>query len=437
MNLDQRTGIFAVSEEIERYTGLKKWRNRLKRNPMPVVVAGEKYCRNGLQEKLHCSERITNQRLPAAGLFRPVGGYGFNGTYTAVDTLSIAQVVSWVFQTPIEEVLFSTNGECREKPIGERLDILFHAYAGSNWLDSFVKKHRRAAVTPPPVHVTHNISRRDAQKWFLASSTHIGSIRKFFDEGFVSPLNGGFRVEGNAHNWVNAYELAHLVARVYDIAVEDVMKEDTDEELVDYFLTRKLVPYIQNKGIVPEHLYGTYNAARLIGVSPNSFRSAVVRNNVPSVKRKGKYLISGIDLAIYGLKQGKPAYTKAEIADLFGVDDFGSLGMKISENGNISAIHYVYPIYDRIAAQAKERLHRGMVFSFDEGIVYLPPAGQTKYCEAYGIQVFDVDCIGHLQGELGRGWRVNGHIHTPQLELKIKDNAITSVRFNIRNIISN
>ena len=197
LDLEQRVGIFQVPDFVEEDMSVKNWR-REKRplfEEIPLVVEEEIYSKAGVVSKLRLNFRSCEKFEKKYGLLRLKKDFNSGGKkISPYGTLSIAQFTSFLFNEPIENILFSENyfkkKSFLEKNAQERVRILFNSYFGCSWFNSFYKKQKRLAelVDPPKVKIWQRISVKNLEDWFISTNDKGGFVGKLRKKGFSAKI---------------------------------------------------------------------------------------------------------------------------------------------------------------------------------------------------------------------------------------------------------
>ncbi|MDP2750759.1 MAG: hypothetical protein Q8O89_08065 [Nanoarchaeota archaeon] len=473
LDVKQSTGIFhippALDEDLKQ--DMKRWLKRTRNNlsdKMPLVVENERYTRAGVEKKLECSERVVTEKLAKYGLIRPVGGADFSYQVSIreyVEPLSIAQVVSWVFQEPIESIMFTAKQlkSQNDNANSENMERMFNAYKGCSWFENFKKRHVELTTTfLPIVKDWQRIGKDDLEYYFFASNQINGDIWRLFEKGFIKThrprKNGIVRM-------VNNESLAEFIATLHKTEKAAILlKYEQDQfinDIVEGFLENKLKPCLEEKRISPDGEYSVLECSQIINRSYNAvynmFNPGLI-NSIESEKLKLKnkvpiksIAVPGIDLALYLLKNSnKQQFNTQDVFDLFGMEkiDLTKLGMKISENGTYSKNRYVFPMYDFISEKAKEMFYAEKPLNpkenyfFDKTFIIkckgremiLPYYVISRYKELYDLKVFDRVCMDHITAEIEASKNVkeldsgNELLCGKDMKFILKGKTITSVK---------
>ena len=461
MNLEQRVGIFRVAKQIEKDVSVRTWRKEKMRlfSVVPTFVEEEIYSKSGISVKLKVSKRMIDKFKKRYGLLQVIDkSYNFTKNASPFSTLSIAQFTSFLFKEPIENILISEKCfkslDFLNKSPEERIRILYNAYFGSLWFNSFYFRQKKLLHSGvPKVKVWQRISVKDLEDWFLSSNSKGGLLKKLRDTGFLIPrYEKAFRSAENFYNIVNPFGLAQLIALISDSSFEDILVRDDPypKKISEVFVEKKVLPFLSKKNIVADKKYSLNEGADLAGINRYTLYQAAKRGAVSNVtfKKKGKTKILGIDLALFALKNtSKLFFSYSDLLDLFGTEslDTLALGMKSSPEGRFSKHHYVFPVYDYIASFARRKILRDYVPKKES--VFVSWRGkqfrisydvQKKYLKRYGLKKFDDSCLEHISNELAgfQGPVSNGFlrkIETEQLVFTFDDDEITDISMNFGN----
>ncbi|MDP2750758.1 MAG: hypothetical protein Q8O89_08060 [Nanoarchaeota archaeon] len=421
LDVDQTKGIFAVPEKFE--LKIESWLRRVRSvvTDLPLVVANEDtYTCSGIARKLKTTRASVMANVAHAGIVRPLVEEDFSyqlGVFEYVSPLSAAQLISWVFDAPIQNILVSGKKLItltENKPVEERLDIMFNAYSGCYWFDSFVKKQKRIAENTgylPKIKTHQRISREDLEDWFLCDNTKGSALRKLTETGILMPENKTYK-KNTPHNLVDLENLAEFISRIYEIKKEKILVDDEAEmsELVNSFRRNRLCPYMDEKIILPETYYSLSESARRTGLNYHRIDQARRIGQIHPINVKRKELkIKGLNLALYALKRAeRNSFTLDEVKDIFGIKDLNLIAdkIKVSKHQTVSSRHYVFPLYDLVAERIKCNeenypIKRPVFINVNGSARYtLSLKAQRDYCDEYGIKSFDNQCLRHLSYEL-------------------------------------
>lgn len=362
LNVRQRKGRFQAPKEVYNDRFLMKWVERIREHEIPLVVAEEKYYRFGLERKLHAPEQIVRSNLVKYGLLRARDTPEFvhKGPYVKepVDTLSIAQTISWIYKKPIEKVLVSErelrSPEFRRIALQQRLKTLFNAYTGSNLFEWFRQRQERISqrVHVPPLYPSSRLSRQDLRDWLVVD---MPTIKRLFAMGFLVSQRE-FKAK-SLNNLVDTVAFAHFFSMLYQRPLNTILKQDTHTEaLAKQFIQNRLKQYMYEEDISLRGQYKIHDAAFITGRRYGTIYYAAQKGIIPCNFRGGKTRISGLNLALYALKQSqKQVFSDKDIAQLFGAEiQCMRYDLKPSERGTYSRVHYVFPLYDKVANEVRK-----------------------------------------------------------------------------------
>lgn len=452
LNLQQRTGRSHVqlNERPEKFLRELRSKVRQRVHTVPLVVEEERYFREGVSHKLGVSKYLVNE-LVRKGLLRYQRASFHEGYHREkLSALSLAYVTSWLFETPLERILYSSDNLRKEaslqNSIEERMKILFNAYRGCSWFEYFCLRQRREYPTPPALPVTPAL-RRQQLALLLAGCTHFqrGAIVRLTKAGFIIPYGQRPFQKKSSHNLISTEGVACLLSFVYGAnSVSSLFagrEASAWSNLEQLFVQRRLLPYLVSHSILPSRKYLTRVAAQLAGVPSSRLRDAarlgVLRHS--TLKHRNTYA-KGIDIALYALKDTQRYnFTARDVAALFGMDsiDYRSFGMVATRDGKYSRLHYVFPLYDAVAEEVRKKVLRsfdGKEFSipiYARGKRYdISLRAQIEYCLIYGLNSFDEDCLEHVRQQL-ESCRTRKRNNIPADDIVLlcsKRNILTGVR---------
>jgi len=439
----QKRLVFEVPHEISSNSAMQRWSAKLRESETPLVVKEETYYRYAIDDKLKSTPHLSRHRLPRYGMIRPREGKDF--TYGGpvrepIDTLSLAQSISWATQVPIERIIISESHFKTKRflalPFEKRLEILMNAYNGTDWLNKFTIRQRAIIDEIGPVSVKEwqPISRYQLRDWFMASPTQGRTLDRLCELGFIVPENGEFK--SRTPNFVNNRNLALFMAKIYGIDSEEVLIEAKDDPTIqtaiDDFITTKLLPYMITRDMMPNSTYTFSQAAKLIGTECKDIKQAVERKSIRHTKYQGKGArIRGIDLAIYAIRRTrKYHYTVEEARDLFCTNELKAIGLGSAKEGRYPTQHVVAPFYHRFGDLVREKVDSCEVDQIltDEGLVPISLGGMVSYCIRYGIDQFDQNSKQHISDEInGQKLPTSGTITLNSLIITMKHGKINNI----------
>jgi len=171
----QRHGIFELNDDLESRLARSKARAFKKLKTTPLVIKEECYSLRGARQKLHMSEGgFLNKKLLPLGLIRRSE---VNHKCKPIDTLSLAQTISWLCNVDIESVLlpreYFSSKVFASLDLRIRMDKLFNAYEGSKDFENFINRQKRMAngLNPPKINAQQRINRAMLRDWLLIESS--------------------------------------------------------------------------------------------------------------------------------------------------------------------------------------------------------------------------------------------------------------------------
>jgi hypothetical protein len=373
IDINQKTGIFHIPESIRNCVYITHFIEQIKPGEEhPIVVAEEKYTRQSVIQKIgegkgyHLSLKFVSELLEYQLLRLHPRKPGQR--VVALDNLSFAQVISFVYQVPIETVLipesYFSSEEFKSKGYKERLKVLFNAFTGTSWFERFKLKFKRRKINQKYTP-WHNISLDDLPDLLCTSpyepNDSKGNLTKLVNAGFIVPRTKF--IKNSQKNFVDNDALIELASLVTGRSHEELTNEDDYiEYIAREFIQKRLIPYSKEVGIDLRKTVSLSTArkrtgfiskylCKLFGITPrtkNFFYSRHVR--FPS-----------INLLLYELKNTKRhSLSRDEIAELFGVNDIDCerCGLYIGRKGNYSTLQRVFPFYDKVTEVVKDILTR-------------------------------------------------------------------------------
>ncbi len=153
VELSQDKGIFHIPDTIKGRRVIRYFLEYAKKQKKhPIVVLEEKYTRQSVMQKLgedrcYNSNRNLVIALLQYKLLRTPSGEEPDYHGVAIDNLSLAQVISFAYQVPIEEVLvpksYFSSKNFKSKNTSKRIQTLYNAYTGTSWFERFKRKYKR------------------------------------------------------------------------------------------------------------------------------------------------------------------------------------------------------------------------------------------------------------------------------------------------------
>ncbi|MFH2028132.1 MAG: hypothetical protein ABIJ08_03270 [Nanoarchaeota archaeon] len=283
----------------------------------PIIIIDETYFLFGINGRLKGS-KYQAKRLFDLGLLRKKEE-GEKGSMIPLDTLSLAQIVSFCYKQPIERIL-KTSQEVKEiaskLPIRRRLDYLFSAYYGISWFESFKNKFmelvEKQGINQVPEH-RDIILRRVGD--YLFTPYKNGYVKQLEIAGFL-----GLKRElpnKRGASLVDNESLAYLICKLTGLEPEVVYKKEiSDLEAASLFLNQHIIPFMQTRKIEPNTEYNLLDAAALSGKGLSSLKKDACRGDLTARKKDGIYVSTGFDLSVYCLKKGLDVGRYKVIVDL-------------------------------------------------------------------------------------------------------------------------
>jgi hypothetical protein len=438
LEVKQTKGIFSVPDVVKEDPYVGRFREKLLANLdyTPLVVQEETYKRSTISRKLLTDKTRSHwpvNRLAHYGVVRPQKGRDFRyGEFVGepINTLSLAQLISWIFNEPIENIWLPKSTfeeeDFKKKDVTEQIIILFNAYRGSYYLNhlennmaSHVKKTKMKKEDFPIVREWQGISLRGLLKYFPVCTK--STINPLFERGLFIPLREEFKHGSTLNGMINNIALAQLIALIYDTEIDNILIRTKDDEylkkLTSTYLTKRLLPFLENNNIDPIADYTVGDAARKIGKGYTVLYRSICTGVVPHTEiDPDGTRVKGVDLAIYKLKRSeKKSYNERDVCNLFGKRnlDFSHLGMVVTSEGKISRIWSLFPIYRLISDSARktlleeikndmhEDLHYGAVLvPFQRENLIITESAQNAYCREYDIKKFTDECARHIRDQL-------------------------------------
>jgi hypothetical protein len=458
-DLGQRTGIFkfkfddrSLEKFKKRFTHRHHIGNKVGNYYLPFVIREQRYYRAGAEVRLHLSY-VGIKKLCRCGLLRPADGKEFSshvGIRGYIDILSIAQTLSWLWDIPIEDILISEtvfrSSDFLSLDPEDRVKILFNAYRGCDWLENFIlrQQSRQKILSQKRINPLHKISRAEICDWFVID-TQGTFFKNLVMRGFVIPDGARFTPKSKL-NFISLPAFLRFISLLTSVPVVEFYdsKSASYYELLAERFAVCLTQYLAKVRISPIKTYSLSESSRLTRTPLSTLYSATKLGILRSKKANRVILIQGIDLVIYLRKHkygGNRSFNSSDVINLFGIGrlDLKQLGMRVSDKGTYSRVHFVYPAYDLLAGMARKKILGDLndpsipiVIGENGLIVYLTKKGRDSYCEAYGLEIFDEDCLEDLRQELrevelGKSEILDDKpISTQNLEIHIKWGKINS-----------
>ncbi|PIN90427.1 hypothetical protein COU57_03510 [Candidatus Pacearchaeota archaeon CG10_big_fil_rev_8_21_14_0_10_32_14] len=442
ININQRKGIFELPKRVKEDVSIKRWfDNVVSFEEVPVVVREESYNINSVHKKIGMMPYEIARKLTSPGILRHKKR---ESKLNKISQLSLAQLFSWSYQKPIEEILisqdyFKSPEFKRSTPKVERVSFLCNAYEGTRWFENFRKHVFKISDQPPKIYSWQRISRFDVADLFLIGNGNKTSLDKLTSLGFLIPKNKNFQ-RSSKDNIVDNKSLAQLIACLYDTPLSEVFSHDSSyiNYLSRNYLENKLIPYLKENDIDPLEPYTLKEASEIIKRPFLSIQSAGIKNRIRHLLEK-PYRALGIDFAIYTLKETQQfKYTYRDLIKLFGVNklDLRLLVIKPSKDMTFSRHHYVYPLYDLVTDKArkiyfnedeKDRV-KIMTCKYGSKSLILTRQAIKSYLSSYNMTEFTEECRIHIESELEkRDQGKDGSYSTRDLTFRIKNSRIEGI----------
>ncbi|MFH2028131.1 MAG: hypothetical protein ABIJ08_03265 [Nanoarchaeota archaeon] len=408
-------GIIEGDETIRRFVDRISTRNG---SPKNIVIDTERYCIPTLPAKLESgTSPWLPKRLVNLGILRRVNGEKpkSKGNIVSVDPLSLAQAISFASETPIETIYLSreaVKGRAENMGTIEKIDFLFEVYSGVFWFENFKRKFRRDNPVCPTIPKDARIKMRDLQKYGLGFPDR-GHLRFLDDAGFIS-----FKEENSVLRGANIVDNDSLVYLLSKLSgkepsqIEDMPRGISNEQLAHLFIYQSIIPFMEERKILPKARYNLKQGARLGNVNPVTIRRTAKGGFVKQFKENGVYVVLGIDLAEYCLKNSNgEGYTDSKIAQIFGlpIEDIGRLGFKKNKKGTYCWAYDINPRYKTIVEKANEimtlpKKHRSYALRiddienerYDRRSLFISLAALMGYCIDYDQKIEEM--YSHKQG---------------------------------------
>jgi len=379
----QRTGVFKLPQRVKNRRVVRYWLESLNGMKVPLVIPEEHYSRRSIMNKLGPERNLSaNRNLVIAlmnyGLIRARNRNKTIAHSKPVDSLSLQQTISGFFGVPIEETKVSQeylqSKEFRNRGFYARIPIQCNAYAGTRWFETFKSKIRKRA-NEIKIYPSQKIRLKD-----LNAVLKLGRYRpnepgnhivRLVNEEMIVPEEKRFKRKGTT-NYVDVKRLSKLLSIVTGKHPHYFRHPDDSyfDKLVESYIQNKLLPYLVDKDLSAEKRYSVREAAKLIGVKPDIFRmkvkNKVIKNTTYDASRTS---VLGIDIATHVLKRTREKrFNRESLGNLFDVRDLDldKLGIYPNPNRVIDRHSYAFPLYDRIATQARETVLKNpyLIFSY-------------------------------------------------------------------------
>ncbi|MBS3128463.1 hypothetical protein J4410_04930 [Candidatus Woesearchaeota archaeon] len=449
--LDQTKGIFKGPEEVKRRYATKSWLKRIRPcfQHVPLVVQDAPYYLRGVLAKLHADQSFVFLReLLSYSLLRPLSSDQFHPEKPEpVHTLSLAQTISFLFDEPLESILY-TSDQLKEvtaqRTPEEQVNMLTRAYQGVKWFERLKRKHRDLSVSLPPVPLSRAISRTEIVKWLDISEP---LFQRLCETGLLVPSQRRPFVPKSSRNTLDPHGLAQLVSFLYDREIpfaQETEHEQYKRDIAHHFTWERVLPYLVERKLDPFQQYSLSEASAKTGFSYDPLYQAWYSRALPRSSRACN--VNGLALALYALKSTrKSSFTKEDLVDLFGKKDIdpSKLGFRRSKKGTYSRIHYVFPFYEYLTKHVRETFQSFPPMDWEAGVPiiqdqegkwYLSKTAQKQYCSQYGLDAVDTDCLEHLCAEMRNKTLSESTITTPVLAMKREGRIIKEIHIRLTGV---
>lgn len=431
----QKKGIFKVPDLRNRriIRGWLEW--VVSSSEVPLVIENEKYTRSSAMKKIGKKGRFSANRnllivLNEYRILRSMKKGVFKEPKELVDTLSLAQTISWKYKIPIQEIHLTqeylSSRDFKRKSPAERVKILFNGYTGIKWFETFKRRYKDYGEDVDSVYDWQNIRLRDLSEILGTSEYEPKSLNhnlvRLVNIGIVFPKKGKKFRPNNSRNFVHNEGFAQLIACLTDRDFEDVYVRDDPyfTRLVDRFIVNRVFPFLDHYQIDYNEELTTDEASEILGIKRDSVTGKIEKNVLKNTERNGRYRkINPIDLAILALKRtDKLSFTADEMSKLFGFNRLqpARLGLRKNDNNRYSRHHHVFPLYDVVAEEARKLLVSNnssgekytstpMVANYN--LYYFTGKAKSSYCYAYGVSKFDNQCLEHVRKNFHKA-KLNG-----------------------------
>ncbi len=385
---------------------VQAWQKRLQQKPLPLVIEEERYYRSGVQRKLGFSRKLTRTLLKSDALHLQSPRY----RKKPVDNKSLAGLLSWATGRQPEEVLISEkyfgSTSFQAMPLTNQISIIDRAYTGTHWFEKLRRRwmQKTTAGTRLLFYPRQRIGRRElADLLDVAESSSAGGLTRAFRF-----LGGERKCSKSLHNTAPIENVAIFISYLCNVPVEEILRFNPVEKFADWFVQRKLLPYVLQHNIELRRYYPLALAAAYSGTTYQRLFYAVQHARIPNAKVLGRSpYVNGLELALYALKHTeRQSWTPQDVAGLFGAEQekMAELAaLPVSRKGKISRHHYVFPLYERVASCVRTEIYGrrwAQPIKVRKKIFYLSVPAIIKYCRQYGLEAFDRDCREHFEKEL-------------------------------------
>lgn len=453
VNVNQEKGIFYIPEAIKERRVIRYFLEYSKKQKEhPIVILEEKYTRQSVMNKLGKNRNYNSNRnlvisLLEYWLLRTPSNEKPDYPRALIDNLSLAQIISFAYQVPIENILSSksyfSSSKFKSKSPEERVKILFNAYTGTSWFERFRRKYKRRKsnqrFTP-----WHNISLTDLPKILCTSDYEPhnpdGNLTKLVNAGLIIPRTRFRRFY--SRNFVNVRALIELASLTTGKPERKLTHEDT---YIDYitrkFIRERLIPYLNRTHLEMDSEITLEEARYRTGLD-SDILCRVLRIKPNKSKRFYSKItkIKALDLALYELKNThRRVFEEKNIRELFGMENIDLERCNLFPNANRTYARHqkVFPFYDSVGEIVKRMLLKDpseseypMPVRINGDTYNITQKTIESYTKVYGLKEFDQDCMRHLMQCLMSGTRNNRKIISRNLIFNLKGKEVSSVKIN-------
>lgn len=363
----------SVIPQTKREIDIPIWISRVRRNyeNAPLVVADETYFKIGVKRKLHIPSEIMSA-LTSSGIIRySADGSVFHrswGEVRPLDPLSIAQVISNIFERPIEEVFLSSGalrGAVHSLPPDLRVQQLCQSYIGTNWFEYTCRKQRNILKQSniPTIREWYVIPASSLDNWLVLSPKYVAKLGR---AGFLIPEHGGELKSKSMYNLLNTRSFAQLLAFFYKCSPDQIFIP-TDRDKVfhsfrDKLLEGRVLPYLLEHGLAPWGSYTLPEVAAVTGRTEKDWQSRIFTSKGISYehasyrKDRMRVALRGIDIALDVLRMPyKKQLSREDIAALFACTRYevDTLHLPLSREGTYGGQQSVFPLYDKFRSNIR------------------------------------------------------------------------------------
>ncbi len=312
--VDKKTGIFHIPETIRNRRVIRYFLEYAEdQEEPPIIVLEEKYTRQSVMHKLgpgrcyNANRNLVIALLETRLLRTPSGKEPDNRD--PIDNYSLAQIISYAYQIPINQVLVSksylSSREFKSLDPIKRVRYLFNAYKGTSWFERFIRKYKRRRVIQR-FNPLHDISLRDLPEILCTSDyepySPNGNLTKLVNVGIIIPRNRFKRF--SPRNFINVEALIELASLITGKSREELTIKDTYlNNIVENYINNRLLPYLERKSLKPSQRISLRTARHLTGLDTEDLVKRL-RIKLPE-KRKRFYSkdvrVCAFDLAAYEL----------------------------------------------------------------------------------------------------------------------------------------